>query len=110
MGLSQQTCKPCEGGMPPLDPARAGQLLAQVPGWEVAKDSKQIQRLFSFENYWAGVGFCNAVAWIAQQEKHHPDIELGYKKVMVKYSTHAVGGLSENDFICAAKINELISK
>jgi 4a-hydroxytetrahydrobiopterin dehydratase len=107
MALTQKTCKPCEGGMPPLGPDQIALFLAETAGWEVDAGKKEIRKLFAFDSYWAGLGFVNAVAWIAQREKHHPDIELGYKKVLVKYSTHAVGGLSENDFICAAKINAL---
>lgn len=109
MALADKRCIPCEKGMPALAPEAAAKLLAELPGWELIQDGKALVRTFSFENYWAGVGFVNAVAWIAQAEKHHPDIELLYKKVRVLYSTHAVGGLSENDFICAAKVSALQS-
>jgi 4a-hydroxytetrahydrobiopterin dehydratase len=84
-------------------------LLAQFPQWQRVDEGRAIQRDFSFDSYWAGLGFVNAVAWIAQQEKHHPDIELGYKKARVKFSTHAANGLTENDFICAAKVDRLLA-
>lgn len=110
MGFTERKCVPCEGGTAPLDPAKISKYKEEVPGWEVDKDSKELSKLFNFDSYWAGLGFVNAVGWIAQSEKHHPDMELGYKKVLVRYSTHAIGGLSENDFICAAKVNALIQQ
>ena len=107
MNLAEKHCQPCKEGSPSLSPEQASAMLAQVPGWELV-GGPQVSRLFSFDSYWAGLGFVNAVAWIAQQEKHHPDIELLYKKVKVSFSTHSVKGLSENDFICAAKVNALL--
>ena len=109
MTLTEKRCLPCEKGAPPLAEAVVADYMRQVPQWELGQGGKEISRLFAFDSYWAGLGFTNAVAWIAQAEKHHPDIELKYKKVKVSYSTHAVGGLSENDFICAAKVDRLIA-
>ena len=104
--LVGRSCRPCEGGVPPLTEARARELLAQVPGWELA--AGRLVRAFAFKNYYQTTAFVNAVAWIAHREDHHPDIEFGYKNCTVRYSTHSVGGLSDNDFICAAHINALL--
>ncbi len=106
MKLVEKHCQACGPGTPALPEAESRALLAQVPGWE--SDGSALSRLFSFESYWAGLGFTNAVAWIAQSEKHHPDIELGYKKVRVRFTTHAAKGLTENDFIGAAKVGALV--
>jgi 4a-hydroxytetrahydrobiopterin dehydratase len=84
-------------------------MLEQLPQWTRVHEDRVIQRDFTFDSYWAGLGFVNAVAWIAQQEKHHPDIELGYKKARVRFTTHAAKGLTENDFICAAKVDRLLA-
>lgn len=100
--------KHCEAGSPALEKAAAETLLGQVPGWGIEAAKKEISKTFAFDSYWEGLGFVNAVAWIAQAEKHHPDIVLLYKKAKVSFTTHDAGGLSENDFICAAKVNALI--
>lgn len=104
--LTSKTCKPCEGGMPPLDKPRVRELLAQLPGWEVVKG--ELARTYSFKNYYETMAFVNATAWISHRENHHPDLEVGYNKCRVRYSTHSIGGLSENDFICAAKVDALL--
>lgn len=104
-GLSDKKCKPCEGGVAPLKPEEIGNLLKQVPGWEHANGA--IARSYSFKNYYQTMAFVNAVAWIAHREDHHPDISAGYNQCRIEYKTHAIGGLSENDFICAAKIDAL---
>ncbi|MFQ6021180.1 MAG: 4a-hydroxytetrahydrobiopterin dehydratase [Acidiferrobacterales bacterium] len=106
--LTQKKCKPCEGGARPLTEAAAKALLEKVPGWELNETANEIHRTYEFKNYYQTMAFVNALAWIAHREDHHPDIEVGYKRCLVRYSTHAVGGLSDNDFICAAKINALI--
>lgn len=104
-------CKPCEGGVPPLDDATAREYLAQLDsGWTRSADGTRIQRTFKFRNYYQTTAFVNAVVWIAHQEDHHPDIAFTYNKADISYSTHAVGGLTENDFICAAKVDALIPK
>jgi 4a-hydroxytetrahydrobiopterin dehydratase len=108
--LSAKSCKPCEGGMPALAQADAQRLLAQVPGWALNETASEIRRTFKFKNYYETMAFVNALAWIAHREDHHPDIEVGYSRCVVHYSTHAVKGLSENDFICAAKINRLLGE
>jgi 4a-hydroxytetrahydrobiopterin dehydratase len=103
--LATKQCKPCEGGMPPLSPDEVSQLMEQLEGWEFL--GKLIGKDFSFKNYYQTMAFVNAVAWISHREDHHPDITVGYSKCRVEYTTHAIGGLSENDFICAAKIDAL---
>jgi len=105
--LTQQACKPCEGGVKPLTRAEAEAMLTQVPGWTLDGPGGEISRSFKFKNYYETMAFVNALAWVAHREDHHPDIEVGYSRCHVRYSTHAIKGLSENDFICAAKINRL---
>ena len=106
--LSTRKCVPCEGGMPPLSPPEAAGLLGQLHGdWRIAEDSKSLKRAYKFRDFFRTMSFVNAVAHIANVEDHHPDLELGYNYCRVTYATHAVGGLSQNDFICAAKIDLL---
>jgi 4a-hydroxytetrahydrobiopterin dehydratase len=83
-------------------------LMEQIhTGWSISEDAQAIQRSFDFKNYYQTIAFVNALAWVAHQQDHHPDLEVGYKQCIVHYSTHSVGGLSENDFICAARIDTL---
>ena len=103
--LTQKKCKPCEGGMPPLTPDEITTLLKRLTAWTVADGV--LTRTYEFKNYPETMAFVNAIAWIAQREDHHPDLTVGYKQCRVNYITHAIGGLSENDFICAAKIDAL---
>lgn len=103
--LSHRKCKPCEGGMPPLPQDEISTLLKQLNGW--AQQGRAIGKLFEFKNYYQTIAFVNAVAWLSHQEDHHPDLSVGYNRCLVSYSTHAVNGLSENDFICAAKVDQL---
>jgi 4a-hydroxytetrahydrobiopterin dehydratase len=105
--LAQKKCKPCEGGVAPLTATEIAQLLRQLAGWEL-KDGV-ITKTYEFKNYYQTMAFVNAVAWIAHREDHHPDMTVGYSKCKVDYSTHAIGGLSENDFICAAKLDALFT-
>lgn len=103
--LITKQCKPCEGGMPPLSADEVALLMQQLDGWEFL--DKIIRKDYGFKNYYQTMAFVNAVAWISHREDHHPDITVGYNKCRVEYTTHAIGGLSENDFICAAKIDTL---
>lgn len=106
--LTEKKCRPCEGTWQPLEKAEAQKLLDKVPGWRLSSDGKTISRDFVMKNFMAAVTLINGIAKIAEQENHHPDIHLtGYRKLRVDLSTHAMDGLSENDFILAAKINEL---
>lgn len=107
--LTSKHCKPCEGGVSPMSKGEAEKLLAQVPGWGLSEDGKALHRSFKFKNFHRTMEFVNALAWIAHQEDHHPDLEVGYNRCSVRFSTHAIGGLSENDFICAAKIDALLA-
>jgi len=104
--LASRKCVPCEGKIPPLDDAAVKNYLTQLPGWE--KINQEIVKVFTFRNYYETMAFVNAAAFIAHQEDHHPDLEVSYKTCKVRYTTHAIKGLSENDFICAAKVNALV--
>ena len=105
--LAQKKCRPCEGGMSPLRTQEIELLLSQLPGWQLRNGA--ITKSYDFKNYYQTMTFVNAVAWIAHREDHHPDLAVGYNKCTVDYSTHAIGGLSENDFICAAKVDALFT-
>jgi 4a-hydroxytetrahydrobiopterin dehydratase len=105
--LSEQKCSACEGSVLRLDKDVAYNYLKELPQWKLAPDALSISRKYIFKGYYPTVSFINAVAYIAQQEGHHPDIEFGYNYCVIKYTTHAISGLSINDFICAAKINKL---
>lgn len=105
--LSTRSCAPCEGGARPLDEQQVSALVTQVPGWEARRNG--IEREFKFNDFHQTMAFINAMAWVAHQQDHHPDFEAGYRTCRVRYTTHAIGGLSENDFICAAKLNRLLS-
>lgn len=105
--LAHKKCKPCEGGVAPLKPDEIRRLLGQLDGWECA--GGVIGKTYSFKNYYQTMAFVNATAWVSHREDHHPDLTVGYNTCRVEYSTHAIGGLSENDFICAAKIDALFN-
>ena len=104
--LRKRHCTPCEGGVSPLDPGQIEAMRLAIPEWVVA--GNRITRSFRFKDFSATMAFVNAVAWVAHREDHHPDLEVGYSTVRVTYWTHAIGGLSENDFICAARIDALL--
>ena len=103
--LARKKCKPCEGGVAPLTEAQIAPMLRGLQGWSL-EDGK-LAKLFAFQNYYQTMAFVNALAWISHREDHHPDLAVGYNKCRVEYMTHAIGGLSENDFICAAKCDAL---
>lgn len=105
--LLEQHCQPCAGGIPPLSPERVTELLPQISDWKLSDDGHWIQRTFKFKNFADALEFVNQIGAIAETEDHHPDIELGWGKATVKFTTHVAKGLTENDFIMAAKINEL---
>ncbi|BCB27472.1 putative pterin-4-alpha-carbinolamine dehydratase [Sulfurimicrobium lacus] len=104
--LTAKTCKPCEGGVPPMEQAEVERMLEALNEWEQV--GMEIAKTFRFKNYYETMAFVNSTAWISHREDHHPDLEVGYNQCRVRYSTHAIGGLSENDFICAAKIDNLL--
>ncbi len=105
--LSRKKCQPCEGGTPPLGETEIKMLLAEVTGWEIMEGA--LVKTFRFKNYYETMAFVNAAAWISHREDHHPDLQVGYSRCRVSYLTHAIGGLSENDFICAAKLDALFA-
>jgi 4a-hydroxytetrahydrobiopterin dehydratase len=107
--LTAKRCKPCEGGVNPLTKEEVQGLLSKIQDWSQNETATEISRTYKFKNYYETMAFVNAVAWIAHQEDHHPDLEVGYSRCLVRYSTHAIGGLSENDFICAAKVDALLA-
>jgi len=103
--LAARHCKPCEGGASPLSLEESERFMSGISGWERAEGT--IAKRFEFKNYCQTMGFVNAVAWIAQSQGHHPDLEVSYRSCRVSYTTHAIGGLSENDFISAARVDAL---
>jgi 4a-hydroxytetrahydrobiopterin dehydratase len=106
--LVDRSCKPCEGGVQPLDKARAEELLQQLEGWLMDDAGKAIYRKWSCKNFVAAMALLQQIGDLAEREQHHPDLHLtGYRKLRVELTTHAIGGLSENDFIVAAKIDRL---
>jgi 4a-hydroxytetrahydrobiopterin dehydratase len=107
--LTTRNCIPCAKGTPPLGSERTAELLERLhPDWTLAADNGSISRTLRFRDYYQTIAFVNALAWIAHRQDHHPDLEVSYNRCLVRYSTHAVGGLSENDFICAARIDALL--
>ncbi len=108
--LVNQHCRPCEGGVDPLSPEQCKKLLEALHhDWTISDDGLEISRTFEFPAYSRTLGFANAVAWIAISEGHHPDMTVRYGQCVVSWSTHAINGLSDNDFICAAKVDRLLN-
>ena len=103
--LKDMKCIPCEGGMQPLSKDAAVRLMAELEGWELSKNGKSIEKEIVFKNFDKAMDFVNMVADMAEHENHHPDISISYNKVHLVLSTHAIKGLSDNDFILAAKID-----
>ena len=107
--LKDRSCQSSyEKGDPPLARETAEQLLQQLHDWSLDPEQQTISRSFKFKDFYETIAFVNAVAWIANGEDHHPDLQVGYNRCVVQYRTHSVGGLSDNDFICAAKIDALL--
>jgi 4a-hydroxytetrahydrobiopterin dehydratase len=106
--LTDRHCKPCEGGVAPMTREEAQATMDQIPGWKLSEDATTISQRFEFKGFYKTMAFINAMAWIANAENHHPDFSAGYNFCKVNFTTHAIDGLSENDFICAAKINDLL--
>ena len=105
--LAQAHCVARRGVEHRLTEARVAELLQEVPGWELAEEGRAITRTYRFDDYYRTMAFVNALAFVAHREDHHPDLGVHYDRAVVRYSTHDVGGLSENDFICAAKADRL---
>ena len=108
--LTEKSCQPLDKSTPPLSIDEVNNLLGQIhPDWRYQPETTEILRDFKFKNYYQTIAFVNALAWIAHQDDHHPELEVSYNHCVVHYSTHSIGGISENDFICAAKIDALVS-
>ena len=105
--LAAKKCTSCDAGGSPLEKEKVTAFLAVLSAWE--RVGAEISRTFAFKNYYQTMAFVNAIAWVSHQEDHHPDLEVKYNQCRVRYSTHSVGGLSENDFICAAKVDALFA-
>ena len=103
--LASRKCKPCEGGVCPYSPQESTELLKQLTGWSI--EGKKLVKMYTFANHYQAMAFVNALAWISHREDHHPVVQVGYSECRVEYWTHAIDGLSENDFVCAAKCDAL---
>ena len=107
MGLTTKTCVPCKGGVPPLTAHEAERYLGEAPGWALAAGATRIERRFTFGDFAAALDFVNKIGGLAEAEGHHPDISFGWGYCDIVFYTHKIKGLHENDFIMAAKVNEL---
>lgn len=107
MSLSQKTCTPCRGGIPPLTVNEAEALLPQAPGWQLLENGTRLERQFQFKTFATALAFVNRVGDLADEEGHHPDISFGWGYAKVLFYTHKINGLHENDFIMAAKVSDL---
>jgi 4a-hydroxytetrahydrobiopterin dehydratase len=105
--LTDKNCKPCEGSVAPYTKDEITTMLPKLHSWHLSEDNKAISKQFKFKDFYKTMAFVNVVAWIANAEGHHPDLKVGYDYCDILYTTHAIDGLSENDFICAAKIDAL---
>ena len=107
--LRSQSCTPLKGAEHALSVGEVNDLIVVLPGWALSDDGKTISKDFQFKNFYRTMAFVNAIAWFANREDHHPDMEVGYGHCLVRYTTHDVGGLSRNDFVCAAKVEGLLA-
>lgn len=105
--LASRHCQARKGSEHRLDGQQIEQALAVLPGWELMGEGDALRKAFRFRDYYRTMAFVNALAWIAHREDHHPDLEVGYNRCVVNWSTHDVGGVSENDLIGAAKAEQL---
>ena len=108
--LTEKSCTPCKGGIPPLTAQEAERFHGQVPQWELRDDARRIERKFKFGNFGAALGFVEKVGELAEREAHHPDISFGWGYATVSLQTKKIKGLHENDFIMAAKIDRLVDR
>jgi 4a-hydroxytetrahydrobiopterin dehydratase len=107
--LRASKCAPLKGSENALSSERIAEWLTLLPGWELGSDAAELRKRYVFADFGHALAFANALGWIAEQENHHPDLELGWGRCLVRFSTHDVGGLSRNDFICAAKTEALLN-
>jgi 4a-hydroxytetrahydrobiopterin dehydratase len=108
--LASRSCVPCRKGTPALSETQARELASEIPAWTLAEGAKRLERRFEFEDFAAAMRFVNRVAEVAEAEQHHPDIAIHWNKVELTLWTHAIGGLHENDFVVAAKVDELLEE
>lgn len=108
--LAKKKCIPCEAGVRPLDRARAQEFAKQLQGWMVSGDARWVSKEFKFKDFSEALAFTDKIGALAESEGHHPDIVLSWGRVAVELTTHAIGGLSDNDFILAAKIDALTAE
>ncbi|MBT4962736.1 MAG: 4a-hydroxytetrahydrobiopterin dehydratase [Francisellaceae bacterium] len=107
--LTEKKCEACESWVAPMASELANDFLGKLEsGWQLSTDGKTITKEYKFKNYYRTMAFVNAIAWMANGEGHHPDLEVSYNRCVINYTTHAIKGLSENDFICAAKADEIL--
>lgn len=105
INLASQRCKPCEAGSSPLTQSKIDSLMSQLDNWQ--QYDHLISKTYRFKDYYQTIAFVNAIAWMSHHEDHHPELTVSYNSCRVEYTNHAIYGLSENDFICAAKMDEL---
>ena len=105
--LTSRSCQTCTSNTPPLAQTEIDRLLTQLSGWSQAGNT--LVKTYTFKNYYQTLAFVNAGAWVAHRTDHHPDLNVGYRQCVVTYTTHATGGLSLNDFICAAKLDTVFN-
>ncbi len=105
--LTEKRCEACEGGVQPMTGIAAKKELQKLDHWNINDDTSEIFKEYEFKNFYHTMAFVNAIAFIANKENHHPDLTIGYNYCHIRYSTHAINGLSINDFICAAKIDAI---
>lgn len=108
--LAGKTCVPCRGGVPPMAKPKAEEMLVAVPDWKLEQNATRLTRRFEFEDFRKAMEFVNRVADVAEEEQHHPDVAIHWNKVDLVLWTHKIGGLHENDFILAAKVDQLLEK
>ena len=107
--LASRDCVPCQGGVPPMEAAAARAMMAQLPGWTLSEDGRTIRRRWTFKGFAKPVELANLAAWHGNKQGHHPDVAFGWGYCEVAYTTHEAGGLTENDFICAARLDALLA-
>lgn len=107
--LARENCEPCKGGVAPMTRPQAQEMMAQLQDWTLSEDGKTIRRRFAFKGYASAVEMANLAAWLGNKQGHHPDIAFGWGYCEVSFTTHDAGGLTRNDFICAARLDALVA-
>ncbi|MCF3973787.1 4a-hydroxytetrahydrobiopterin dehydratase [Paracoccus salsus] len=107
--LADKTCEPCQGNVAPYGPDETAAMMSRLEGWVLSEDGTTISRRFAFKGFLKAVEMANLAAWLGNKQGHHPDITFGWGYCEVKFTTHEAGGLTENDFICAARLDALVA-